>query len=188
MHDIEPFEGWDKLYNPYKDAKSPFAGFEANLDTYENTVYGYYISPAWDYFGSDTLYGKLLFAEYQTRVAIIELIGEWNDALHNDIMFLKRNMVDMLQARGIHKFILIGEQVFNFHASDDEYYAEWFEEVEEGWIALVNFRDFIEFEFTKAHLDSYLNYGGTLQIEAWRTLKPQDFCKLVDALIIRRLS
>lgn len=188
MHDIEPYTGWLTHYHPYKDDNSPFSGLQENLDAYENTVYGYYIAPAWDYFGSDTLYGKLLFANYHTQTAIIELIGEWNDALNNDIMFLKRNLIDSLLSKGINKFILIGEQVFNYHASDQEYYSEWYDEVEDGWIALINFREFIEFEFTKAHLDPYLHYGGTLQLEAWRTLKPQDLCLLVDALIIRRLN
>ena len=38
---------------------------------------------------------------------------------------------------------MIGENVLNFHASDDCYYEEWFQEVEDGWIAAVNFRDHV---------------------------------------------
>ena len=76
----------------------------------------------------------------------------------------------------------------NFHGSDDCYYEEWFENVEDGWIALVGFRDFVLAEMTEYNIDSYLNYGGNLQIDNWRTLKPQVFHKLVDGLIMRRLA
>ena len=56
------------------------------------------------------------------------MFGEWNDTLHNDIMFFKRNVIDHLIGQGIRKFILLGENLLNFHGSrDDEYYEEWFE-------------------------------------------------------------
>ena len=32
---------------------------------------------------------KILFADYEQNFAIIELIGEWNDAIENDIMTLE---------------------------------------------------------------------------------------------------
>ena len=41
-------------------------------------------------------------------------------------MFLKRNIIDELVGEGIDKFIMIGENVLNYHASDDSYYEEWF--------------------------------------------------------------
>jgi hypothetical protein len=60
-------------------------------------------------------------------------------------MWFKRNVIDHLIGQGINQFILIGENILNFHGStDDDYYAEWFEEVEDGWIAACNFRDFIQ--------------------------------------------
>jgi hypothetical protein len=61
-------------------------------------VYDHVIHPQWDNFGS-TLYLKLLFADYDEGYVIIELIGEWNDLLHNDIMFLKRNIIEPLMAK-----------------------------------------------------------------------------------------
>ncbi len=36
------------------------------------------------------MYLKVLMADYDEHYAIIELIGEWNDAIENDIMELKR--------------------------------------------------------------------------------------------------
>jgi len=188
MHKIEPFHRWLSEYDVSSDERSPFFGKEYNYDLYTNTIYGYYIDPGWDFIGSETLYIKILYADYERGFVIMEMIGEWNDALHNDIMHLKRNIVDQLQKVGITQFILIGENVMNFHGSDDCYYEEWFEDVEDGWIALVGFRDFVLAEMTEYNIDSYLNYGGNLQIDNWRTLKPQVFHKLVDGLIMRRLA
>jgi hypothetical protein len=188
MHQIEPYSGWLKYYDSSFDDQSPFHGKEYNYDLYSETIYGYYIDPAWDSFGSETLYLKMLYADYLEGFVVLEFIGEWNDTLYNDIMTLKRDFLELLTHEGINKFILIGENIFNFHGSDDLYYEEWFEEVEDGWIAAVNFPEFIQQEFRKYHIDTYVNMGGTLQIEQWRTLHPKRFYDLVSALIQRRLN
>lgn len=188
MHDIEPYYNWLKYYDPSTDDRSPFFGKEYNHDVYSETIYGYYIDPAWDYMGSETLYVKILYADYTARYAVLEFIGEWNDTLHNDIMHLKRNVVEPLLQEGINQFILIGENILNFHGSDDSYYEEWFEEVEEGWIAAVSFPDFIQEEFKKYHVDQYVNMGGTLQITQWRTMQPHTFHEVVSRMIQRRLG
>jgi hypothetical protein len=74
------------------------------------------------------LYLKIIYVDYELQFAIIEIIGEWNDAIENDIMELKREIIDLLEKEGIYKFILIAENVLNFHSSDKEYYQEWFED------------------------------------------------------------
>lgn len=189
MQNIEPYYGWENLYTASDDERSPFFERTYNLQQYEHTIYGYYIHPLWDEIGSETLYCKILFAQYDQRFAIIELFGEWNDTLHNDIMYLKRQVIDPLLQEGLNKFILICENVLNFHGSDDSYYEEWFEDVEDGWIAAVQTPDFIEREWTKHHLDSYINFGGTLdELVNWRTHKPVAFFQAVSQLIQRRLG
>jgi hypothetical protein len=188
MHEIEPYHNWLKYYNPAKDSRSPFFGKKYNFDQYSETIYGYYIDPAWDFMGSETLYIKVLFTDYEKGFTVIELLGEWNDTINNDVMHLKRNVIDEMVAEGISKFILIGENVLNFHGSDDCYYEEWFDDVEEGWVAAISFHEFIQEEFKKYHIDSYVNMGGTLQITQWRTLMPSIFYDLVDSLIQRRLN
>lgn len=188
MHEIEPYYNWLKYYNPAEDEQSPYFGKEYNYDLYTNAIYNYYIDPAWDFMGSETLYIKILFTDYQRRFCVMEFIGEWNDAINNDVMHLKRNIVDHMTRQGINKFILIGENVLNFHGSDDCYYEEWFEDVEEGWIAAVNFRDFVLYEWQRYNVDSYVNFGGSLQLDNWRTMKPHQFFELVNSLITRRLS
>lgn len=194
MHDIEPFYNWQKYYQAEKDLRSPFFGRAYGI-YYEHDVYGYYIDPNWDEFGSETLYGKILYVDYTQRFAVIELFGEWNDTLHNDIMFLKRNVIDHLIASGILKFILVCDNIFQFHGGDSDYYEEWFEEVNEddlgdsfGWISLINAREFVQDEMKKCRLDYYLNFGGTLQIENWRTAKPIQLFGLIDSLMVRRLG
>jgi len=188
MHEIEPFYSWEKFYNSSVDKKSPFFGKEYNYELFENEIYGYFISPAWDFIGSETLYVKILYANYSEKYAIIELIGEWNDTLHNDVMHLKRNFIDALIQAGINEFILIGENVFNFHGSDDCYYEEWFEDIEEGWIVFMNFRDFIDREWRKYGIDAYVNYGGDLEVENWRTMTPQILHKHIRSTIVKRLA
>lgn len=188
MHHIEPFYRWLPLYDSSEDPNSPFHGKEYNYELYSENIYGYYIDPAWDNFGSETLYLKILYIEYDQGYAIIELIGEWNDALNNDIMILKRNIIEHLLYLGIDKYILIGENILNFHGSDDSYYEEWFEEVEEGWIVAINFKDFVENEMANYSIDSYINFGGALQIVKWRTLQPQVLFSAVSAMLSRRLG
>lgn len=195
MHEIEPFSNWLKYYNSSEDSRSPFFEKTYNFDQYSDTIYGYYIDPAWDFMGSETLYIKILYTDYARGATIIEFLGEWNDTINNDIMHLKRNIIDELLAAGISKFILIGENIMNFHGSDDSYYEEWFDEVEDvekkdvpGWIAAVSFPDFIQEEFRKYHIDQYINMGGTLQISNWRTMHPRTFIDVVENLISRRLT
>ncbi len=190
MHEIEPYYRWEPFYQSSLDPQSPFYGKEYNYDLYTENIYGYYIAPGWDFFGSETLYLKVLYADYLEGFTIIELIGEWNDAINNDIMHLKRNVLESMMGQGIHKFILLGENVLNFHGSDDCYYEEWFEETEEenGWIAALNFRDFVMDEWKNYNIDSFINFGGTLQLSKWRVLEPTGLYKIVQNLISRRIA
>lgn len=187
MHTIEPFYNWESQYIASKDLRSPFFGRQYS-DYYTNDIYGYYIHPLWDYINSETLYVKILYTDYHLKFSIIELFGEWNDALHNDIMHLKRTTLDKQIREGINQFILIGENVLNFHGSDDCYYEEWFEDIENGWIVGLNFREFVQEEWQKYALDNYINFGGTLEIENWRTLKPKILYEKVKSQIIRRIG
>ena len=136
MQDIEPYYQWRELYVASEDELSPFYGAVYSEFEFSNTVYNYYIHPQWDEFGSNTLYLKVLYADYDRKFAVLEFIGEWNDALYNDIMFLKREVIEPMMDEGIKKFILIGENVLNFHASDDCYYEEWSEDIEDSSVAL----------------------------------------------------
>ncbi len=188
MHDIEPFYSWEDLYNSADDERSPFYGRDYSEMICTNVIYNYYIHPRWDEIGSATLYTKVLYVDYDEGFAIIELLGEWNDCLYNDIMYLKRNLVEPMIREGIIKYIIIGENVLNFHADDDSYYQEWYEEIESGWITLVNFRDHVLDEFIQGHLNYYLNFGGILKNINWRTLSPKNLYLVIDNLITKRIS
>ena len=142
-----------------------------------------------DDMGSETLYLKILFVDYDEKYAIIELIGEWNDAINNDIMLLKRDVIDELAFHGINKYILIGENVLNFHSSDDSYYEEWFEDVgEKGWIVFINFREHVLKEFRAANLDYYFISDGELSDFEWRKFSPGQVFGNISKIIQKRLS
>lgn len=189
MHDIEPHFRWRNLYAAEDDVQSPFYGREYSEFEYTQAIYDHLIHPQWDDFGSISLFLKLLYADYNEGFAIIELIGEWNDCLHNDIMFLKRDFAEPLMEAGIFKFIFIGENVLNFHLSDDSYYEEWFDEVseQEGWIAMINFSEHVSREWDAANIDQYIATGASLSQINWRTLSPVGFYQIVNERIQRRL-
>lgn len=193
MHEIEPFFRWRDHYTAEEDERSPFFGRTYTEFGFTHTLYNYFLHPQWDEFGSSTLYGKILYADYDDHFALIELIGEWNDALHNDIMFLKRNVAEPLLRQGVTKFIFFCENVLNYHASDDDYYAEWAEEVHEenGWIALLNIRRHVDEEMHQARLQHYLHFGQAYNGIHWHPQKPRVVFQLIEALVqgrIRRIA
>lgn len=187
MQDLEPFDNWHYLYQSEEDERSPFFGREYSEFEYSNTIYNYYIHPLWDDFGSRTLYLKVLMADYESGYAIIELIGEWNDAIENDIMTLKREVVDQFHQLGIIKFILIVENVLNFHSSDNSYYEEWYEDTLDngGWAVCLNMPMATQHDYLKARLHHYV---PLLDIHNWRTMKPDLLFQQVENYFLRRLD
>lgn len=187
MHQIEPYYNWRHLYIAEEDERSPFYGQEHSEFEFSNTVYNYYIHPQWDEFGSKTLYMKVLFVDYELNYAIIEMLGEWNDAVENDIMQLKRSVIDPMIAKGIFKFILITENVLNFHSSDADYYEEWYEDIrgDGGWVAAINMPAQTQYDFRNSHIDRYIKLIESVN---WRTFQPYDFFQSVDNQVIRLLD
>lgn len=188
MHSIEPYFNWRELYTAEEDPRSPFYGREYSELEFTNTIYNYFIHPQWDDFGSSTLYMKILFADYEQKYVVIELIGEWNDALYNDVMTFKRDIIDHFQSEGIKHFIVIGENVLNFHYSDDSYYEEWYDDIEDGWIAFIDFQKHVLEEMKRARIDWYVNWGGELDELAWRTFKPHQLFNKVNNIIRTRIN
>ena len=155
MQEIEPFYSWREYYASEEDELSPFYGREYNEFEFTNTIYNYFIHPQWDEFGSATLYVKIIFADYEAGVVIMEFIGEWNDCLYNDIMFLKRDVID---------------------------------ELTHGWIAAINFREHVEDEMIRAHVDRYMLIGEPFNNLNWRKYKPQALALLVETVMQKRLG
>jgi len=188
MHTIEPYYNWREIYQAEDDPLSPFYGRQYSEFEYSNTIYNYYIHPQWDEIGSPTLFIKLLYADYSGGHAIIELLGEWNDCINNDIMYLKRDIVDVLIANGVNKFILLGENVLNFHYSDESYYEEWFDDIDDGWIVMLNFRDHILKEMKRARIDYYMVAGGGFNEFSWRKYTPERLVEAVSGMVVKRLG
>ncbi|MEN9347642.1 MAG: hypothetical protein ACOVOO_01005 [Flavobacteriales bacterium] len=190
MHDLEPYYNWRGFYISSEDPNSPFFDREYSEFEFSEKIYNHYIHPQWDNFGSQTLFIKVLYADYDEGFSIIEMIGEWNDLLYNDIMHLKREVIESMTDAGISKFILVGENVLNFHSSDDCYYEEWFEDISDadGWIALINFRDHVLEDFQAANIDSYFVLGGKMNDLKWRTQNPDQVYENVAKHVQKRLE
>ncbi len=186
MHDIEPFYNWRHIYTSEEDERSPFFGRSYSEFEFTHTIYNYYIHPQWDEFGSRTLYLKVLMADYEEHYVVIELIGEWNDAIENDIMQVKREIADWFRHQGITKYILIAENVLNFHSGDKDYYQEWYEEVtdDEGWIVCLNMPEQTQYDFKRKKLNYYIEL---MEIENWRVYRPIHLFRKIDEQIMKRL-
>lgn len=186
MHDIEPFYNWRHIYTSEEDERSPFFGRVYSEFEFTHTIYNYYIHPQWDEFGSRTLYLKVLMADYDEHYVVIELIGEWNDTIENDIMQLKREVADCFRQEGITKYILIAENVLNFHSGDKDYYQEWFEEVtdDDGWIVCLNMPEQTQYDFKRKKLNYYVEL---MEISDWRVYRPIHLFRKIDELIMKRL-
>ena len=188
MQDIEPYYSWRHLYIASEDNLSPFYDRSYNEFEYDKQIYNFYIHPQWDDIGSETLFIKILFVSYDAGFAIIELLGEWNDCINNDVMVLKREIIDLLIAEGINKYILIGENVLNFHASDESYYEEWNEDIEDGWVAFLNFRKHVLTEIQRSSIDYYILLVGNINEVSWRTYEPNELYEKIDNLVMKRLG
>lgn len=183
MHELEPYWKWRDIYISENDDKSPFYGRTYNEFEYSDSIYNYVIHPQWDFFGSETLYIKLLYVNYNKGTAIIEFIGEWNDVLGNDIMFLKRDFIDVLINNGICKFVLIGENILEFFADGNDYYEEWHQDIceQNGWIVALNFREHVVEEMHQSSLQQYVYFfnegNDTLN---WRKYKPHHLIQYIE--------
>lgn len=185
MHDIEPYHKWREYYIAAEDKNSPFYGKQNSEFQYSEKIYNYYIHPQWDDFGSQTLYMKKLFVDYDQGIACIELLGEWNDILHNDIMFLKREIVDPLMKHDIYKYIIYCDNVLVFHGEDDDYYEEWYQDVsdEGGWITFVNVQEQVMADMEAKGLQYYVNLGPNLNNLKWRIPSPLQSIAAVKILM-----
>lgn len=187
MQNIEPFYNWRHIYISEDDRLSPFHGRTYSEFEFSQTVYNFYIHPQWDDFGSLTLYLKVLLADYEEKYAIIEMLGEWNDAIGNDIMEFKREVLEKFMREGIYKFILIGENVLNFHSDGKDYYEELYDEVveENGWVVCLNMPEQTQYDFKHARLNRYVEL---MELNNWRTYKPFHLFKKIDNELMARLG
>ncbi len=185
MHDIEPYHKWRDYYIASEDKQSPLYGRSYSEFEYSHKIYNYYIHPQWDDFGSQSMYLKVLFVDYEDGVACIELIGEWNDCLHNDIMFFKREIVDKMLRCEITKFIVFCDNVLVFHGDEDDYYEEWYQDVsdEGGWVTFVNIQEHVMKEMEQSKLQYYVNMGPEYNNISWRRDTPDLSISLIKMLL-----
>jgi MFS superfamily sulfate permease-like transporter len=102
-------------------------------------------------------------------------------------MELKREVIELLAAQGISKYILITENVLNYHSSDKEYYQEWYEEVSEenGWIVALNMPEATQQDFRKKKLNYYIEL---MELQDWRVYKPYHLFRKIDDALSKRID
>jgi hypothetical protein len=185
MHDLEPFFRWIDDYTASKDERSPFFQKSYSEFYFENKIYNYLIHPQWDDMGSETLYLKILWVDYDQKFCIMEFLGEWNDCIEEDCQTLKRNIIDKMLVYGIVHFILIGENILTFHSGDDDYYQEWIEDISEegGWVALLNLPKHVYQDFAEARINHLFFMGADYNTFNWRIYKPAAIFQLLEERI-----
>jgi hypothetical protein len=182
LHNIEPFFRWRDHYIASDDERSPFFGRQYSEFFYTHKIYNHLIHPQWDDIGSESLFLKVLFVDYEDGYALIELLGEWNDCHDNDFLTLRQALLQQMGSEGIFRFIFLGDNLLNFHADDDSYYEEWAEELrdENGWAVCINFRGHVIEEMRSARLHQYLEMPPALQRLNWRQYRPQELFEAVS--------
>ncbi len=189
MHQIEPHYLWRHVYKASNDPNSPFYQTQHSQFEFTNKIYNYLVHPQWDYFGSETLLLKVLFVDYDVKYAVIEMIGEWNDTIHNDIAILKREVIDEMIDLGIEKFIILGANILNFHPSDDAYYQEWWEDTPGGWVAFLHCRDHILQEMESVGIGNFIRLEEEDENTwNWKTKKPEHLFEIVDEMMMKTLE
>ena len=70
-------------------------------------------------------------------------------------MTFKKEITDELYKEGITKFILIAENVLNFHSSNDDYYEEWKSSCRDdgGWVVVLDMPEQTQHDFKKLEAD-----------------------------------
>lgn len=181
FQEIEPYYGWLHQYSHDTDERSPFHDVEHNLFAYDRAIYTFPAHPLWDSIGSENLLVKILYADYDSGYAILELLGEWNDLHENDFRLLYDNCLAVMATEGIERFILIAENVFNVWLDQDDYYDALAEELgAEGWLCLLRARPHVKQEFEQYGISRYFYWSQELDDIAWRKTKPQQLYQLVQ--------
>ncbi len=94
-------------------------------------------------------------------------------------MLLKTELIDQLIDCGIQNFVIIMENVLNFHADENDYYQEWKEDIQ-GEIYLINALPQVLDELYRYHLNHQLSFGGRLNDFDWRKLNPEQIIEVLE--------
>lgn len=187
MHDIEPFIGWLRYYDPETDEQSPFFGTEHSQFTLDRGVYEYLAHPLWEDFGSESLLTKVLYVDYDEGFAILEMFGVWNDLLQNDYRLFMENVLTLMVGEGVNKYILVMENILNIYLDADDYYEAMQDELEDGWICLLRVRPHVQEQLDEYGISQYFFWSEGLDALFWRKMKPVDLYAQANAAM-RRLQ
>ena len=91
-------------------------------------------------------------------------------------------------SNGYQKVYFDRGECINFHSSDDCYYEEWIDDIENGWVACINFHEHVLFELNAVGIDQYFIYGGEMEELDWRTYLPHQLYQKVHSIVKERLG
>ena len=102
----------------------------------------------------------------------------------------ERYYSDVFMLKGIHKFILITDNVLNSFSDDDSYYEEWYEDVSDhdGWLVFLQMRPHVLEEFKRIRLSYFAHYGEDFDNIPWRKLAPVHLLEAVERCIGKYLK
>ena len=105
--------------------------------------------------------------------------------MHNDSMFLKRELVDAMVEEQIYRFIFIAENVLNFHGDETDYYEEWYDDLQEyqGWAVVLNLQPHVLEEMQETRLDDYLHLGTLFNDINWRPHEPARIYEAIEGVL-----
>lgn len=187
---IQPFYHWREYYDPELDRKSPFH-YPRYQDTMQFSVsYNQVIHPEWEDIGSEGLFMKVLFADYYEGCAILEGMGDWNDCTDIDIKSILENLIHPLFQEGVSRFLLIGENILNFHGDYPDYYEEIRDLLEDdgGYFMLLNLRQHVIEEMKSHEVNHFTWMGEQMQLVNWRTMQPLHVVAAAEEKITKQLS
>jgi hypothetical protein len=97
-------------------------------------------------------------------------------------MYFKNEILDKLANKGIYKFIIAMDNVYNFHSDEDDYYMEFYEDISEynGFLCFINTFDHVAKEMERARLQYYINFGAHLNDIDWRIKSPHHVLKEIE--------
>jgi hypothetical protein len=82
----------------------------------------------------------------------------------------------------------ITDQCTTSYAESEDYYEEWFDDIEDGWIVGLNFRDHVIREFNDFGIDQYILFSGRFDEINWRKYQPVALFELIQSFMQKRLN
>jgi hypothetical protein len=76
----------------------------------------------------------------------------------------------------------------NAFPQEDDYYAEWIEDLAGGWIVGINFQQHVSDELLRYGMGLYLHLSPDLNNVNWKGKPPEVLFEAISRLLLRRIQ